>query len=273
MSTSVGIPRSLRPSVARELLVFFSAAVTVSWVLGGVGIVFLGDLGLALGVLSLPVVAGFLTWRQAGTLRPLWAQVTRWRVGWHWFGVAVALPVAIIATALAGLNVLTGEGPAEERITGPTIVILFVLYVLVVGGPEEPAWRGYALPRLQNLFDATTASLVLGAIWALWHLPLWFLPGAPQNGSPFVLFALMSLGLCVIYTWLYNSTHGSVLIVMVFHAMWNLALSWAPTSAASWSLLAGLTTVIAVVLVLALGREHLSTSHRIQQPNAGSSAT
>lgn len=265
--------RPARPSVTRELVVFLAVAVTASWILGGIGIVLLGDFGLMLGVLSLPVVAGLLTWHREGSLTSLWSQVTRWRVGWRWYMVAAGLPVLVIAIGLALLMVLTGEGPAEARITGPAIVVTFLLYLLLIGGPEEPAWRGYALPRLQSLFDSLTASLVLGAVWALWHLPLWFLPGTPQNGSPFGWFALMSLGLCVIYTWLYNSTHGSVLIVMVFHAMWNLALGWAPTTTAAWSLLAGLTTVVALVLGLRFGREHLSHLPRIQHAKSESLRT
>lgn len=248
-------------SVHGQLFAFFTAAFVASWTVGGVGIVLLGDLGLVLGVLVPAAVAAVFTWKESGTLRPLWSQVVRWRVGAPWYAAALGLPVALIAVALLVSSWITGEGAAEDRITGVAVPLYLLLFVLVIGGPEEPAWRGYALPRLQERFDALTASIVMGGVWALWHLPLWFLPGTPQSGSPFVWFAVMSLGLCVIYTWMYNGTGGSVVVVMVFHAAWNLALSWLPTDA--WAVLAALVVLVAVGLAVALGRRHLSSRPRI----------
>jgi uncharacterized protein len=265
MATTInGVPAKVRPSASSGLLVFFSAAFGLSWAVGGAGILLFGDVGLVLGVLAPVTVAALLTWRHARSLNPLWSQVARWRVSARWYAAAFGLPVAVIGTALALSYLATGDGAAAERFSGPAIPLVFLLFLLVIGGPEEPAWRGYALPRLQQRFDALSSSLILGAVWSLWHLPLWFLPGTPQNGSPFLWFAIISLGLCVIYTWLYNSTGASVLIVMIFHAMWNLALSWLPTTSVAWGMLAGVVTVVAVGLTLSLGSPHLSTRPRVQ---------
>lgn len=81
----------------------------------------------------------------------------------------------------------------------------------------------YALPRLQSRWDALTASVVLGAIWALWHAPLWFMSELPFQDLNYPLYTLQILAMCVIYTWIYNSTGGSVLLAMILHASTNLA--------------------------------------------------
>jgi membrane protease YdiL (CAAX protease family) len=94
-----------------------------------------------------------------------------------------------------------------------------VVFVLVVG--EEIGWRGYALPKLLQSHSAVAANLILGILWGGWHLPTFFVPGAPQAGIPFVAFLLFTTGASVLFTWLYLHTRGSLLLATLFHGAIN----------------------------------------------------
>jgi membrane protease YdiL (CAAX protease family) len=117
------------------------------------------------------------------------------------------------------------------------------------GISEEFGWRGYALPRLQARWNALVSSIVLGIIWAAWHLPLWLVAGSSQQGSSFWLFLANLALLSVLYTWLFNNARGSILVAVVFHAMLNTMAQMFPEPTANlfyWVLL-GLTVVLVVV--------------------------
>lgn len=93
------------------------------------------------------------------------------------------------------------------------------MFVLVVG--EEIGWRGFALPRLLERFDPWSASAVLGVMWALWHLPLFYLPGMPQYGTPFSSYFPYLISLSIVLTVLAQKTGGSVAVATVFHGAVN----------------------------------------------------
>jgi membrane protease YdiL (CAAX protease family) len=95
--------------------------------------------------------------------------------------------------------------------------------VLFIGSPvgEEFGWRGFLLQRVQPMFGLMGASVVIGVIMALWHIPLFLITGTAQSHLPFALFALRTLALSVISTWLYNGTGRSLLFVLLFHASLN----------------------------------------------------
>jgi membrane protease YdiL (CAAX protease family) len=99
-----------------------------------------------------------------------------------------------------------------------------VLFLLLEATGEEIGWRGYALPRLQANLSALTSALIVGVMWALWHLPLFFIAGLPQTLLPFVLFLVWIVSQSVIFTWVYNGTQGSLLFAIVLHAAINLSI-------------------------------------------------
>ncbi|MBK5257327.1 MAG: CPBP family intramembrane metalloprotease [Vicinamibacteria bacterium] len=86
---------------------------------------------------------------------------------------------------------------------------------------EELGWRGYALPRLATHLGLSSASVLLGVIWALWHLPLFFLQGSGSEGQSFPIYLLHVTALSVAMSWLYWKTEGSLLLVMLMHASVN----------------------------------------------------
>ena len=152
-------------------------------------------------------------------LKALFKSMLKWRVGLRWWMVAILAPVLMTSLA-AGLNIALGApAPSTADLANwPSIfsTALVILLVPIAGGAwEEPGWRGYALPRLLTGRSALEASLVLGALWALWHVPL-FLTGK-QHWSDLLLVLLVS----VFVTWLFQNALYSVLVTMVFHSVNN----------------------------------------------------
>jgi len=111
-------------------------------------------------------------------------------------------------------------------VTIPGVLSLF-LFSIFPGSAlgEELGWRGFALPRLQARRSALTASLIVGAAWGTYHLPLFVLGSPTRPFALFLPFALSCVIMSVFYTWMYNGTRGSLLIVVLLHAATNLPLT------------------------------------------------
>jgi uncharacterized protein len=189
-------------------------------------LVYLGGLG--------PMAAGVgMTYAAAGRdgLRELWSRVIDpRRIPLHWLAIALLVPLFAMAGAVAVAAVggaMPGAVDASQlvmRIGSPAGLVAFAFFVLIFGPvPEEIGWRGYALDALQARWSALAASLLLGAAWALWHAPLFFIPGYYADGAPPdpVLFTVAILVHSVLYTWIYNHTRRSVLAAILFHFMIN----------------------------------------------------
>ncbi|MDD2880460.1 MAG: CPBP family intramembrane metalloprotease [Rhodoferax sp.] len=138
-----------------------------------------------------------------GGLRRWLSRCLQWRVGWRWLALAFFFPVGFMGLAAAAH--------------------------VVLGGPlgEELGWRGYALPVLQRQWGWRIASLVLGGVWTLWHVPLFYSAGTVQSHLPMGLYALSAMASSVLFAWLFNRTEGSVLPVLVLHTAvnaWSLVI-------------------------------------------------
>jgi len=174
-----------------------------------------------------PLSAAAVTWLQGDSLRAWARQVTRWRVGWPWWVAAVGVPVAVVAATTAVLAATGGPVDLDQPLQSPVIVaVVFAFGLLVSGGlNEEPGWRGFAQPHLNDRYSALTASLLVGVVWAGWHLPYFVIPFTPHSSFTAANRAGWFVGillLSVVLGWAYNNT-GSVLVVMVLHAMANTA--------------------------------------------------
>lgn len=152
-----------------------------------------------------------------------------WRVGVQWY-LVILLGPAILGLAALGLNLLLNSTVPNwsdveaHRIFGTSanlwlFVVPFFLVDALTNG-EEMGWRGYVLPRLQARFGALVSSLMLGAVWGLWHLPKFWATGDAES---FAFSLLHNLAMAVLFTWVYNSTNGSLLIATLFHASVNTA--------------------------------------------------
>ncbi|TSA79942.1 CPBP family intramembrane metalloprotease [Deinococcus detaillensis] len=176
---------------------------------------------LALGTAVPSFVALALAARSGGAA--LLCGLTRWRLPARWYAAVLLIPATLILTAV-GLDVLLGGTAPSFPSPGrwPLVAVNF-LAVLLIGGPlgEELGWRGYALPRLDLKLNSTAAAVLLGLVWAAWHLPLFLLPGTPQAQLPLVWFVLQTVAFSVLLAWVYRRTGGSLLLVVLLHGVVN----------------------------------------------------
>jgi uncharacterized protein len=207
-------------------------------------------------------------------VRTLLRRFLIWRTGLRWYAV-VLLGGAVIDLAAIALFVVLGAPapdfahPFASRIMPPGVSLwlaapLFLLWGAITNG-EEIGWRGYALPRLQGRHGALVASLVIGVVWAVWHVPKFLTAGSAQDYSPW-LFLVDTVAKAVLFTWVFNGTGGSLLMVTLLHASLNTSAVFLPILPAAVgdtrpTLIAiGLRCVAAVAVVLATGPARLSRS-------------
>jgi CAAX protease family protein len=174
-----------------------------------------------------PAVAALITAALLGrgALRDWAARLVRWRVPWYWYLVVVLGPAAF-SIAVAGCYALLGgslQAALPWLVTPvPLLPLLLLLLTVTDGYGEEPAWRGFALPRVLEGHGAFVASLVIGIFWALWHLPLLWTAGIQVSQLPWWLLILDVPAKSVFFTWIFRRTDGSVLLAALFHGATNL---------------------------------------------------
>ena len=170
-----------------------------------------------------------------------------WRGGWNFFrqafdlkvrpfylvaAVVIPLIIHILTHYLAPLLGFPVADTLFPEIPGiPSILIAipyFFLMLIIGGGQEEFGWRGYAQEPLQKRMGVIPASLFIGMIWGIWHLPLWVMPGDGHSTYPFIAFLIMTTSISVIYGWLYNASSQKLVTVIIFHAMNNTAAPLLP---------------------------------------------
>jgi CAAX protease family protein len=187
-------------------------------------------LGL-LGTFAPSIVALGLTVRSEGAtgIQSLLGRIFKWRVGVRWYVFAAGYFVTVkIGVALVH-RIAVGFWPRFGVEPWYILAIATVLSTPVQAG-EEIGWRGYALPRLAARLGLARASLLLGIIWAIWHLPLFFVPGIDNYGQSFMIFALQVTAISVPMAWLYARTSGSLLLVMLMHSANNQTRNIVPSS-------------------------------------------
>ncbi|WP_420630347.1 CPBP family intramembrane glutamic endopeptidase [Candidatus Leptofilum sp.] len=252
MTATQFIPKTQYKRLARPLVFFFGLAYALAW--GALGVLHLiaRQSGIESGLVllqmgeafqfgnSTPIVAPWiiylltrladfafsiagivtiaLTTGREGLL-VLWQRLTRWRMAWRWYALGL-LPLG-----LYGVAVLVAGGVESAKITSTTLTtVLFSLHSgffvsLFLRGAfgEEFGLRGFALPYLQERMSPFRASLVIGVLWGAWHLPvLW-----GRDALSIVAFALLSIGLSMLFTLLFNGSGGSLIPVLLFHATQN----------------------------------------------------
>jgi len=157
----------------------------------------------------------------------------------------VKLSVAII------YRLAVGTWPAFNQEPWFIMLVATAISTPVQAG-EEIGWRGYALPRLSSCVGLPVASLILGIVWATWHLPFFLIAGADKSGQAFPVYVLSTTALSVAMAWLYWRTNGSLLLTMLMHAAINNT-NIVPTSATGstnpWQLRTSLTAWIATTLL------------------------
>jgi len=184
-----------------------------------------------LGVFAPALVALALTAQREGRagVGRLLARMGRWQVGARWYVFAVVYFAAIKLAGALIHRVAMGVWPTFGDTPWPVMLGAILVSTWVQAG-EEVGWRGYALPRLAKHLGLGAASILLGVIWALWHLPLFLLPDTGSTGQSFPLYLLKVTALSVALAWLYWKTEGSLLLVMLMHASINNTTELVPAA-------------------------------------------
>jgi membrane protease YdiL (CAAX protease family) len=234
----------------RRVVLFYALAFAISWLIeipqaaAARGLIDV-EIPAALGFVSplAPMLAAIVLSARAGgrlgvgkLLRPL----LRWQVAWYWYVVAL-LMFPILALLAVSISAVAGGGTPDfsnayvrslsqlpSDLTPWLLLPPFLLFSLLASAPEEVGWRGFALPRLQRRLGAIVASLVVGVMWGLWHLPLFFQPASAQSGISFPLFFAGTLVTSILFTWVFNGTGRSLLLVSLLHSSFNASNAFLP---------------------------------------------
>jgi len=220
---------------------------------------FLGALG--------PIVAAFYVAKKTGFLSNWCTGLINFRVGAGWLSIAILSPIVLffigylvaflIASPIANIDSLIRDGTIN-----PGWVYISLVSAIVYGVGEEAGWRGFALPVLQNKMNALKATLLLATLHAIWHIPMFF--------YRFEFSVIMIIGFfsglvagAIWFTFIYNSTNGSTLMVIIWHSVWNIVNQFAMLL--SDVILATMSTcvmLLAIYVIIKWGPESLSSKPR-----------
>lgn len=196
-------------------------------------------------------------------LRRWVGRMWRWRVRWHWYAIALlGVPAAMLATGYAFSG---GQISAPSMMAVAAYVPGLLLQMVTTGLAEEPGWRDFALPRLQDRFGPLAGSMVLGPIWAVWHLPLFLTEwgGFPDaDWTRPVSFAVFCIAFNIVMTWVFNRTGESLPLSMLAHVsvnnfasiIWSEMFPTIDSDLASHAMAAGAVVAGAAVLIGTRGR-------------------
>ena len=251
--------------------VYVLATFVWTWSFWGIGIV-LGlnmEAGMLLGLVGVtgPMLTGigftYLTKDKAGR-RDYWKRIVDFkRISAKWYLIIfLFVPVlhilAVMIDMIAGGNGATWGEVAQNVLSNPLSIIPSILFASLIPFIEELGWRGYALDRFQERHSALTSSLILGVVWSVWHLPLFFVPGSYQASLgfgtlAFWLFVIGIIPLNLPFTWIYNNTGRSTLAVILFHSMVNFTGELIALNERADTISIGLWFVAAIGIVVIWG--------------------
>jgi uncharacterized protein len=276
--TSQGVERRDRRT-ARTAGLYVLLALGLSWLVWVPSLLLLpGDAFplVVLGAFGPAVAAGVMVRRDGRRVRDWLRDIVVFRFPARWYGFALAVPllIAVAQTVFAagtGVPLAPGELPVR---TGAFLISALAVF-FIGGGQEEPGWRGYLLPLLQSRATPLTSSVVIGVVWALWHLPLFVLGFEGYSEVSVAVYLPTLIALSVVHTYLWNRT-GSVIAAMVLHAGVNAARNLVLVDAAeaeafgeslgaelAW---AAAPVIVALTLIARAGRE-LGRSPGPEQPS------
>jgi len=239
----------------RSLFAFVGLTFGIAWGVMGFALAFqdaveavLGPMGashplfiLAVWAPAISAIVLVLWYGGLPGLRRYLSRLLLWRApaGWYLL-LLVGLPAVYYLAALIG-GTLTREALVQPPLSQ---LLPLVGFMLILGPMEELGWRGYATPLLQRVMAPVWAGLAIGLVWALWHVPAFFLSGTPQSGWDVMPFLMGATAASVILTGFFNAARGSILVAILFH--WQLNMPMWP-DAQPWDMY--LFVVLAMIVV------------------------
>lgn len=261
--------RATRRRLLVDLLVFGGIAFAITWIIVGlyiwnaeavtrlIGPMALGAPAFYLAVYAPALAAIAVTAARYGRtgLAGLFGSLLRIRAKWIWIAISLlGYPALWLLTSLvaAGSDGRLAAFDFQPWLVGLPLVLLGGHLFRDPGAlGEELGWRGFALPRLLELTDARIASLVLGVVWAVWHLPAFYVGSLSQSGFAFLPFVLQVVAFSVFMAWLFVNTRGSVLWAGVVPHMMINATPHAGIHPVGW------VFIVVAMLILVFGGRHL----------------
>lgn len=220
-----------------------------------------------------PVASAYwLTHRLYGEagVQALTARLGIARVGVRWWAAALGVFALLAAVALGVRYFHDGATPAAPSVDLATAPLLLVFLFVFPGLTEEPGWRGFLQPHLQERHGALTSSVVVGLTWSAWHARSLVTEPERYSGDSFPWFVGYTVAVAVILGWIWNNTRGSVLLAIAGHFGANLVNSFAPLgSRLDWKIYFGVLGAFSVALALLFGPRTLARGADRVEPATG----
>jgi membrane protease YdiL (CAAX protease family) len=173
------------------------------------------------------LVAIILITKQEGKtkLKELFIRVVKLKLGYWYLPIFLILPLILVLAHIINVLLFNASFPKTGPLSEPWWIPLLLIVFFVMQFAEELGWRGYALDRLQTKMNATFASILLGSIWAIWHIPMFISNGFGQYKYhlPFLQFFITIVLISIIITWLQNNCKSSLFPAFVVHAQVNIS--------------------------------------------------
>jgi membrane protease YdiL (CAAX protease family) len=261
----------------RHLLPFFVLTFAITWGIGAAILAFSEPLAARFGEMDLrapfwkllyhlmaygPAISAFVmiaAIRGRSGIRAFARRLLEWRVGIRWYALVLLVYPALRLGARALANAV-GSEDAPLFALDPWYAVAPLFLISLIDDPgavEEIGWRGFALPLLQQRYGALGASVLLGLIWGVWHLPAFFLTAMSQSSFVFPFFLLGTVVLSIVMTAVYNSTRGNVLLMFAFHGMTNFHLGAGGGSGTEMLVALILGLAVALAVIVRLGGLHM----------------
>jgi uncharacterized protein len=257
------------------LLSFFLLTFGITWGLGGLYFLFPSQIRAISGANAqrnplfflaayapmISAIAVVSVTRGTSGLKAYVKRLLYWRVNIVWYLlILVGIPILHLGSVLISYFLGTSDAPTLS--VSPWYMILPVALLrlfLDPGATEELGWRGFALPLLQSRFSALWSSIILGSIWAVWHLPAFFISGLTQTSLMFPVFFVVSICLAILMTAIYNRTGGSIPLMILFHWQINDPFRLGNLQGA-YIVMAILLVVLAIIVIVVSSPQALGQS-------------
>ena len=220
----------------KPLIMYFIISFILAWIL--MGVVIGQNYGFLKGNLPIEPLLIVGAWspnlaaiiilkisvRRKGATKALFWGWAKWRVKPIWYILTLS-PIVVSFITIYLYNLLYRYYPSTGVLTNPfSFLFLLIMATLTGATGEQLGWRGFALPWLQTKMNALFSSILLGFIWSLWHLPLWF-AGIGYETIPFGAYTLIGISFSIVVTWACNNTEGSMVIASLFHLFLNVSIN------------------------------------------------
>ncbi|MFD3157331.1 CPBP family intramembrane glutamic endopeptidase [Haloimpatiens sp. FM7330] len=166
-------------------------------------------------------------------IKRLLKKLTIWRINPLFYAfiflftaTSIYIPSFICNTVGMNYIIHINNHISSFQLTSPLTILICFFAVMIFGGPvgEELGWRGFVLPKLEKKVNPFISSIILGVIWTCWHIPMFYFH-VPGYDISFISYLLETIWLTILFTWLYNNTKGSLLIIILYHSVDNFVMA------------------------------------------------